>query len=78
MPSALVGKLMLSVNDVSRYMVSSVFSPMEYSKRAGDLAIVLTNQGSLLMSPVYKAALPWPSNTTGRDVSGTGFNMSTF
>jgi hypothetical protein len=33
-------------------MVSSVLSPEEYSIRDGDLAIVLTNHGSLLISPV--------------------------
>ena len=43
--------------------MSSVLRPEEYSIRLGDLASELTNQGSLLMSPVYSTALPWPSNT---------------
>lgn len=50
-------------------MVSSVLRPDEYSASDGDRAIALTNHGSLLMSPVYKTALPCPSNTLGWGVS---------
>jgi hypothetical protein len=44
-------------------MQSRVFRPLVYSIKNGFRANELTNQGSDLMSPVYKTALPSPSNT---------------
>lgn len=56
-------------------MVSSVLRPEEYSIRHGDLARELTNQGSLLISPVYSMALPWASNTES-NVSMSTLNLA--
>ena len=44
-------------------MQSKVFKPLVYSIKNGFRVNELTNQGSDLLSPVYKTALPSPSNT---------------
>lgn len=60
-------------------MQSIVFKPQVYSIKKGFLVKLLTNQGSDLISPVYRIALLSPSitmSTISTEIHGSGASLT--